>query len=112
VSVDRFFGADRYATARAANAALCGYYGFTPSMVGVASGAAFADALSGGALLGANGGILVLSPGDRLGDEAEALLLGYTASWPQPQVRLFGGVAVLAPQVAQDVAALFGWSVG
>jgi len=71
--VSRIGGADRYETA-----ALAARFGVEEGMewdcVGIATGAAFPDALSGGAMLGRLGSVMLLTPGTALCSSAEECL--------------------------------------
>ena len=86
--VRRAAGATRYATAvevaRAANA--------SPELIVVADGNDFPDALVGGALAGAEGGVQILSNGNQLDDTASA----YLAEFPDAEVLAVGANAAAA----------------
>ena len=95
-------GTDRYETA----AAVARQFFTGPTLVGIASGAGFADALSGGAYLAHAGGALLLTPQARLssgGTNYLRALAGTTLS-----VQLFGGVSALSPGVEGDVFVALG----
>lgn len=67
------YAADRYGTCAAVNEYFS-YFGGPFDRVGIASGANFPDALSGGAALGAHGGALVLTPSTRLHPDSRTTL--------------------------------------
>jgi putative cell wall-binding protein len=60
-SIQRLSGIDRYATAQDVVEELIPYYNVQPTVVGIATGDNFPDALSGGAALGSRGGVLVIT---------------------------------------------------
>jgi putative cell wall-binding protein len=95
-------GADRYATA----VAVATQFFTAPTKIGVASGAAFADALSGGAALAHLGGPLVLSDPGTLspatGTYLKANAATLTNAW------LFGGVNALSASVQTAVGVSLG----
>lgn len=86
-------GADRYQTAALAAEQLF----VSPSVIGVASGQRFADALSGGAAIATVRGPLLLTPATQLAPAAQGLLARKASV---EQVRIFGGTAVVADAVA------------
>jgi putative cell wall-binding protein/streptogramin lyase len=89
--VERIGGADRYEVSRAINAEV-----FTrPSAAFVASGSAFADALSGGAAAGAAHSPIYLSQPNCL----PRVVVGGVLAPPVGQVTLLGGTATLSPAV-------------
>ncbi|SCL38486.1 WD40-like Beta Propeller Repeat [Micromonospora pallida] len=88
---ERLIGPDRYGTAyRVAEAFFAG-----PTHVGLATGVDWPDALAGGALVGALGGPLMLTPGTAtdLDDAAAQTLIG--ASGSVREVLVFGSPAVV-----------------
>ncbi|MEU4566032.1 cell wall-binding repeat-containing protein [Micromonospora sp. NPDC023956] len=88
---ERLIGPDRYGTAyRVAEAFFAG-----PTHVGLATGMDWPDALAGGALVGALGGPLMLTPGTApyLDDSAAQTLTG--ASGSIREVLVFGSTAVV-----------------
>ena len=95
-TVQRASGATRYATsvavARAANP--------DPSVIVVANGNGFPEALVGGALAAAEGGVQVLSNGDTLDDTATA----YLAEHPDAEVVALGADAAAAVPSATEIA--------
>ncbi len=95
-------GADRYATAAAVASML-----FTaPANVGVASGTAFPDALSGGAFQAHFGGPLVLTDPHNLPAATGTYLTGADSTIVTTNV--FGGDSALSPTVQTAVATALG----
>jgi hypothetical protein len=91
-------GADRYETATKVAALIP-----APTVVGVASGTTFADALSGGANIGAAGGPMVLvPPSGPLPAPVQAYLTANKASIASAVV--FGGSLAVGDDVVQEVA--------
>jgi hypothetical protein len=72
-----------------------------PPVVGVATGLDFADALAGGAQVGAAGGPLVLTEPDRLTGSAAAYLESVAGGLSTAY--LYGGTEALSPAVADAV---------
>jgi putative cell wall-binding protein len=99
-SVKRAGGATRYHTA-----ALVAQVGIAAGMtwdgVGVATGTNFPDALSGGAMLGARGSVLLLTTPGSLSPEAEALLLANRDS--VNTVHILGGTQAVSSAVEDAV---------
>lgn len=92
-------GADRYATA----AAVAARFFPAPPAVTVASGAGFADALSGGPLAAALGGpLLLVRPADALPSDVEAYLSTVRAGLTTG--RIMGGAAVLRGTVGSALS--------
>jgi putative cell wall-binding protein len=73
----RLFGDDRYDTAEAVVGAMISRYELRPTVLGIATGNDFADALSGGAALGTRGGVLLITdgPDNLLSSASEAINL-------------------------------------
>jgi putative cell wall-binding protein len=96
----RWWGADRYATARdvAEKGILAGWG--TPGVVGLATGTNFPDALGGGAACGYHGGVLLLTTPSSLSSQAEGFLSANSGF--VGEVRLSGGTGALADQVMTD----------
>jgi hypothetical protein len=95
-------GADRYATAAAAAAAL-----FTaPTVVGLASGVAFPDALAGGTLLAHFAGPLLLSDPNVISSASSSYLT--TNKTPLVSVWLFGGTSALSGAVQTEAGTAIG----
>ena len=99
-NVKRVGGANRYETA-----ALVAQVGIDAGMtwdgVGVATGADFPDALSGGAMLGARNSVLLLSTPGALSPEAEALLLANAGAIDT--LHIFGGPNAVAPSTEDAI---------
>ena len=95
-------GVDRYAT----SVAVAAKFFSSPSSVGVASGAAFPDALSGGALLAHEGAPLVLSAPDSLPSGVATYLSSVRSS--VSSAHLFGGVGALGVVVQTTVGSALG----
>jgi putative cell wall-binding protein len=97
-------GADRYATATAVAAAL--FSG--PANIGVASGTAFPDALSGGAFEAHFGGPIVLSDPNALPSSTSTYLTGSVSTIVTTTI--FGGTAALSAGVAASISSALGLS--
>ena len=96
-SATAYFGGDRFATS-----ALVAQKFFTsPTVVGVATGWDFPDALAGAAAMGSKGGPVLLSD-PKLLPSADALYLTDNQSTIQ-QAYLFGGPAALSQAIYQTV---------
>lgn len=101
LQVQRWWGQTRYETSEAiASHSISS--GSSPSVVGIASGENFPDALTGGALIGARKGVLLLSSfgGFEPSDYIAAV---------KPQVSrcyVLGGSAALSPDVEKSVSSL------
>ena len=101
LQVQRWWGQTRYETSEAiASHSISS--GSSPSVVGIASGENFPDALTGGALIGARKGVLLLSSfgGFEPSDYIAAV---------KPQVTrcyVLGGSAALSPDVEKSVSSL------
>ncbi len=95
-------GTDRYATATTVAAALFSW----PTEIGVASGATFADALSGGAYEARVGGVLLLSTPTTLSDVTDGYIEsiggGVTTS------HVFGGTSALSADVEKALGGALG----
>jgi len=92
-------GADRYATA----ALIADRFFPNPSSVGIASGANWPDALSGGARQGTTGGALLLSDPDTLSPDAAAYLSAHAGSIAT--VEVYGGDDAISDGVEDGVQA-------
>ena len=102
-SFRRLGGATRYDTA-----AIIAQFGVDEgyldwSRVGIASGSAFADGLAAGPALGAVGGVLLLTPGDKLHVATRRAL--QENSFEIGQAEIFGGSGVISSNVASQVRA-------
>jgi putative cell wall-binding protein len=95
-------GADRYATATVVASTLFA----APTDVGVASGTAFPDALSGGAFQARNGGPILLSYPYSLSTATSTYLTGAKASITHTTT--FGGTAALSATVQASIATALG----
>ena len=104
-NVVRAGGIDRYETA-----ALVAQVGIDAGMtwdgVGVATGADFPDALSGGAMLGARGSVLLLSRSDGLSPEVAAHLLENAGDINT--VHIFGGTGAISAGTEDDIRRVTG----
>jgi len=100
-NVTRVGGADRYETA-----ALVAEHGVSAGMhwdgVGIATGAAFPDALSGGAMLGSFDSVLLLTPAASLAPAAEQRLSSHEAQIGT--VHFIGGTGAVSQSVRDRVA--------
>lgn len=94
-------GPDRYSTGAAVAARIAAVTGRTPTSVGIASGVAFPDALTGGALAANAGAPLLLTDPVALPDSTRGLL----ASWaPQlAEITVFGGTAAIPTRTFQSI---------
>lgn len=103
-NLDRWWGADRYATALAvaegAESRLWGDWSF----VGIATGRNFPDALGGGAAAGAHGGMLLLTAPDSLSQVTQTAL--ETHADVVEEVQVFGGPAAVHDAVYDAIVAL------
>jgi len=100
--VERAQGSNRYATARAVADYTVKMYWADSSFVGVATGLDFPDALGGGAVAGARGGVLLLTEKNVLSSSTSAFL-----NANQDQLRnvdLFGGSSVVGPAVLDSLS--------
>ncbi len=103
-TVSRVSGSNRYDTAakvarRALDEGWC-----SAAFIGVATGANFPDALGGGAVCGARGGVLLLTAPDSLSPETAAFLSDHSSQ--VLYVRLFGGLSALTSGVHSQIEAL------
>ena len=97
-SAQAIVGGDRFATA----ALVASEFFTSPTLVGVATGSNFPDALAGGAFMGAMGGPVLLTNPESL-QSADGLYIGQNNA-TLTQAFLFGGTATLSPQVATQVS--------
>jgi putative cell wall-binding protein len=95
-------GKDRYDTAAKVAAAVFS----SPSTLGIASGATFADALSGGAFEGIMGGPMLLTDPSALPDSTKNYLGGVSAALSSST--LFGGTSAVTASVQQALNAALG----
>jgi lactocepin len=103
-TVDRVAGPDRYATA----VGIVEYgevrgWG-SVDFVGIATGTGFADALGGGPVCGAGGGLLLLTPRDRLASSTRDLL--YARDGAVQEIVVFGGAAAVGDAVFEELQSL------
>ncbi|GAV30788.1 putative cell wall-binding domain [Coriobacteriaceae bacterium EMTCatB1] len=105
----RVWGLDRYATAAAVAEDGVETGVAAPSFVAIATGANFPDALAGGALAGAEGGVLLLSAPSALSSPTQAFLAGSREGIEA--CRLLGGTGALAETVrtGADTALAVTW---
>ena len=97
-SATPFVGGDRFATA-----ALVATHFFTaPTLVGVATGSNFPDALAGGAFMGYEGGPVLLT-GPNTMQSADGLYIGQNTATLN-EALLFGGTSSLSATVANQVS--------
>jgi putative cell wall-binding protein len=101
-TVNALAGQTRYDTATAVADALTRATGHAPTSVGIASGATFPDALTGGAYA-ANAGIpLLITENDTLVDPVRRQLSGWAAALGA--VTVFGGEKAVDGSVLNDIA--------
>jgi putative cell wall-binding protein len=105
--VERFAGGDRYQTARIATVGLVARYGLKPALAGVATGEAFPDALSGGAAMGARGGVLLLTTSQALRSETKEVL--NTLKPNKPAIEILGGTSAISDGVQQAIKTHMGY---
>jgi hypothetical protein len=99
---DKLSGATRYDTAVSVAAVLTEVTGHAPTAVGVASGTAFPDALTGGAFA-ANAGIPLLTTDPAtLSDPTRLRLTGWAGSLTA--VTVFGGKVAVSDPVVGGIA--------
>ncbi|MEN6430447.1 MAG: S8 family serine peptidase [Coriobacteriales bacterium] len=101
----RLAGANRYETAVAIAeyADAMGWNDF--GVTGVATGAGFADALAGGAAIGSQGGVMLLTSPDWLSPEAESALFDHASE--VERLELFGGPNAVSDDVMQQIIDVF-----
>jgi len=92
-------GGDRYATA----ALVASQFFPSPTVVGIATGADFPDALAGGAYMGSVGGPVLLT-GPNVLQSADGLFIGQNNA-TVTQAFLFGGTVTLSPLIATQASA-------
>jgi putative cell wall-binding protein len=104
-SVIRYGGATRYETADLAITALAVKYGISnPTLVGVASGDNFPDALAGAASIGNRSGILLITPAKSSGSVLATL--AKSSKVAPPQIEVFGGPNAVSEVVFSDLKML------
>jgi hypothetical protein len=100
-------GADRYATGSAVAKAVASVTGHTPTSVGIASGSAFPDALTGGAYAANAAEPLLLTDPGSLSAPTASLLSGWASQFTA--VTVFGGnAAISGPTFAAIVKTVHG----
>lgn len=100
---ERLWGSDRYTTAVAIATYGVNSAGLSWDKLAIATGANFPDALSGGALQGKSGSVMLLTPGATLNDSVRAALIANTAT--VYEVRFLGGLSAVSQPVRTDVTA-------
>lgn len=103
-TLDRWFGADRYATAVAvAEGGVSRGWGDW-HYVGISTGKNFPDALGGGAAAGANGGVMLLTQSDELSAATEIALVAHADDIDLLEV--FGGTSAVTTDVYDAITAI------
>jgi VCBS repeat-containing protein len=100
---DRIAGTTRYDTAAKVAEYGVAYAGLGWNRVGIATGANYPDALAGGVLQGKVGSVMLLTPTERLCNEAGYALLDCRNE--VTTVTFFGGTAAVSQTARNDVAA-------
>src|SRR5450432_672640 len=98
-SASAIVGGDRYATA----ALVASQFFASPTLVGIATGANFPDALAGGAYMGLAGGPVLLT-GPNVLQSADGLFIGQDHA-TLTQAFLFGGTVTLSALIAGQASA-------
>ncbi len=101
VATERIQGPDRYATAAAFGAWALDAGRATTATVGVATGLGFADALAGGAAIGADGGLLLMTRPSELSAPSAAFL--ETRCDTATRIVLFGGDVAVSGRAAWGI---------
>jgi putative cell wall-binding protein len=101
-AVTRWSGSDRYATSADVLEKAATKWSLSPSVIGLASGMDFPDALVGGAAVGNRGGLLAITDPDLLSPGAVAAIATYADSLTD--VEIFGGTGTI--RVKDQVQAL------
>jgi putative cell wall-binding protein len=96
-NVHRLGGNNRYQTAANIVNGLLSRYRMQPGVVAVTTGDSFPDALSGGASLGARGGVVILTPTKSLDGAARSTLVSLMGA--NPEVEILGGKAAVSTNV-------------
>jgi putative cell wall-binding protein len=92
-NVTRWSGGDRYATAQDVLKKATTKWGLTPSIIGLASGSNFPDALVGGAAIGNRGGVLVITDPDKLSAHAKTAITAHKSRLTD--VEIFGSTKAI-----------------
>ena len=103
-SVARLGGGDRYETAVLIADHGISHFWAVPDYTGVASGVDFPDAVCGGAALGAQGGVLVLTAPSSLGPSAREFISRMSGLGLVDHALLFGGTSALSARVENELA--------
>ena len=103
-------GSDRYVTSADVARRVAAIIGHAPAVVGVASGATFPDALTGGAAIAASGGALMLTEQATLSEPTRATLTGWQSQLSM--VEVFGGSAAIGDRPFASVVAAVQGSIG
>jgi uncharacterized repeat protein (TIGR02543 family) len=92
-TVSRWSGTDRYATAKDVIDKATVKWGLRPTVIGIASGDNFPDALVGGASIGNKGGVLVISSPDKLSAATQTLITAHRDRLVD--IEIFGSTAAI-----------------
>jgi putative cell wall-binding protein len=103
-SVDRIFGANRYATATEIAEYAVGEGWAEFGYIGIATGLHYADALGGGAAAGANGGVMLLTDPNTLSKPVEDLITAKKLLIDD--VVIFGGTSAVSDAVKTKIESL------
>jgi len=106
VTVERWAGTSRYETCVAVVSGSMDEWGISAARVGLASGADFPDALSGGAVMGWKQGVLLLTAPSALSTPVQEFLESNSSSIDS--VQFFGGTGALGAGVEAGVRAAVG----
>jgi putative cell wall-binding protein len=97
-AVTRWSGTDRYETSADALNKGIAKWGINPTVIGLASGDGFPDALVGGAAIGGRGGLLAITDPDELSVAATSLINTYKGAING--IEIFGGPGTIRVQGA------------
>lgn len=103
-NVERIGGTNRYATAALVAEASAADWGMSFDLTGIATGENFADALSGGAMMGAMEGVLLLTPTSALHPDSAASLEDHAEEIST--VFILGGTGAVSQAVEDAVVAI------
>jgi putative cell wall-binding protein len=103
-AVRRLAGSDRYATGYAIALWAHDECGLAFAGAGIATGAAFPDALAGGAMAGRLGTVMLLTPPTRLDGRIADLMLANRAEFAKPHC--LGGTKAVTPIVRESIACM------
>jgi putative cell wall-binding protein/subtilisin family serine protease len=101
-TVARWSGPERYATSKAVLDGAIATWSLTPTVIGLASGEDFPDALVGGAAVGNRGGLLAITDPNALSDGAASAISTHRDTLTD--VEIFGGPGTI--KVADEVQRL------